>query len=55
MKLGWCGYQGISLALSMHIRWLFFFKAGDVIKLAIFSILLCSLSYNKNICITDLK
>ena len=32
-----------------------FFKAGDVIKLAIFSILLCSLNYNKNGVITDLK
>ena len=32
-----------------------FFKAGDVIKLAILSVLLCSLNYNKKVAVTDLK
>ena len=32
-----------------------FFKARDVIKLAILSILLCGLYYNKNVFLPDLK
>ena len=31
------------------------FRAGDVIKLAILSLLLCSLNYNKTVITTDLK
>ena len=53
MGLVWvsAGTFGVKYAHTLVI----FFKARDVIKLAILSILLCSLNYNKNTFQTDLK